>query len=204
MKKYENRNMTVSTVFNPYITPGFPGVVYDTVSGELTDEDSVNANLKFIGHVTVVSHTLTKNSVSTQVQFGFTRLLTEEVESPLTATLEQISDDVTHKVGPMQEIYETLLGPASTTMDINALQQESGGEAFTKAQTNPLEAYKYISRNIMTKKEYKEFMPEVSITSDPRTGDMTGSYFTNRLDSSLPGTLKEVVNFQSNRNVFKE
>jgi hypothetical protein len=67
LKQHEHRTAGVRTVFNPYITPGFPGVVYDTPTPGLPE------NLGLIGHVLSVTHTLSKQSVETMVDLGFTR-----------------------------------------------------------------------------------------------------------------------------------
>jgi len=196
MKKYERREMDVVTAFNPYVTPGFPGVVYDTVIDE--DIATSSANLKFIGQVMVVSHTLTKTSVSTRVQLGFTRLLSEENKSPLSSTLKEISDEVTHQVGPLTEIYNALLGPKNPPRTIADLLAETD-DTLKQAQLDPSLAYKFIKRNIMTRKQYKDFMG-----CDAASANFTGDYFTNRLDTSLVQTLKDVAAFQCGRSVFKE
>jgi len=194
LKKYERRNLAVTTTFNPYVTPGFPGVVYDTI---LEGYTGVGANLKFMGQVMVVSHTLTKTAVSTQVQMGFTRLLSEEADTPLTSTMEAMSDEVTHQVEPMTEIYDTLLGPDSIPRTVADLSDETG-EALQQAQLDPSAAYKFIKRNIMTRKQYKDFMG-----CDAASADFTGDYFSKRLDTNLVQTLKDVAAFQCGRSVFK-
>jgi len=201
MKKYERREMDVVTSFNPYVTPGFPGVVYDTRIEEdstVLDAAISSANLKFIGQVMVVSHTLTKNSVSTRVQLGFTRLLVEEKQSPMSSTLKEISDEVTHQVAPMTEVYNALLGPTNPPRTIADLLAETG-DTFKQAQLDPSAAYKFIKRNIMTRKQYKDFMG-----CDAASANFTGDYFTKRLDTNLVQTLKDVAAFQCGRSVFKE
>lgn len=196
LKKYEHRNMAVSSVFNPYITPGFPGVVYDAMH-EIEEGDSPRSpsNLRFVGQVMVVSHTLSKQTASTNVQFGFVRLLEEENTNRIDATIPEISEKVTHHVGPMTDIYSALLGTDKPPIEVEEMLYEG---RLTEAQKNPKTAYAYNRRSIMTKRQFVNFYKS-SIDSE---GNMTGPYFEERHDPELVRNLKSMNWENFNKSVF--
>jgi len=183
LKKYETRNTSIVTAFNPYITPGFPGVVYDTESG-VEGADSI----KLIGQVLVVSHSLSKNNMSTHVQMGFTRLLSEEATTPLESNLPDATT-MLHDPATVQQIYTKLLGTENIAMDIASLSDEpdTNLQGFKDAQKDPVAAYTYNSRNIMTQAQYEAFITQGA----------------ERFDTELPTHLAAQANEMSGKSIFK-
>ncbi len=105
--RFAARSMSVSARFNPYIAPGFPGLIIDRYvdadaltrhqelvqkyaasNGTATDPD-INKLLgtHFLGNFTQVSHSVDQRSGRTDIQCGFPRQHEETVEF-LGATLE--------------------------------------------------------------------------------------------------------------------
>ena len=70
-QKYAPRGGTASLVFNPYIVPGFPMVIID----------SLNTNMHIVFYPTSITHTLSADAgFSTSVQFVHVRTLQEAYE----------------------------------------------------------------------------------------------------------------------------
>jgi len=200
MKKYENRNMSATLAFNPYVTPGFPGVIFDSTHVDKTSTISEESDYKFMGQVMVVSHTLTKQNASTNVQMGFVRLLDEEAKRPLEATIPAISNEVTHEVAPMTEIYKALLAPDNPALSIEDTKEETGA-GIEEAQTNPRKAYQYNRRRLMTKAEYVEFVGAEMNSA----GNFEGAaYFMDRHDTSVRAKLSDAAHGITSKSVFPE
>jgi hypothetical protein len=172
LKQHESRTATARVVFNPYITPGFPGVIYDVPTPGLPE------NLGIIGHVLSVTHNMSKQDISTSVDFGFIRTLKDDEATPIPTAVPEVSDEVTRNVTNVQKIYDSLLGTKNPAMDVAALRAESfGGDGTSDPQKSPAAAYKYIERNIMTKRQFIDFIGGELL---PATGVITGDYFDNR------------------------
>lgn len=176
MAKYAPRQVQISGMFDPYITPGFPGVVFD----------NQGAGFAFAGHVMTVAHTITPTDVSTQVIMDFGRPLSEAVEIEIPNALS-FMHDITHKAEPLTEIYQTILGTPFTSdeSDKNRSKEETaklqrafnlrmpgacaitfsdlndkslGTESSTDPNNNPREAYTAKRRNVCTFDRYLKFM----------------------------------------------
>lgn len=154
LSKYATRRIQVSETFDPYITPGFPGVVFD----------NQGAGFAFAGHVVTVAHTITPTDVSTQVIMDYGRPLSEAVEIEIPNALS-FMHGITHKSEPLGEVYQSILGtegvhlagtlaiPFSTLND-NSLGKESPKDP----NNNPREAYMAKRRNVCTFDRYLKFM----------------------------------------------
>ena len=146
LKKYERRNLSVQTAFQPFVVPGFPGVVFDS-----TEED-----FTFVGHVLTVQHTVSKRMATTTVEFGFVRDM-QEATNPLTKidnSVQVITDSVTQKLGNINNIYENIIG-------CNAVQFDDIDDVLSirpEFLNNPEIAYEFTCRSITTLEQYMEFM----------------------------------------------
>lgn len=177
LAKYAARQVQVSGMFDPYITPGFPGVVFD----------NQGAGFAFAGHVMTVAHTITPSDVSTQVIMDYGRPLSEAVEIEIPNALS-FMHDITHKPEPLTEIYQTILGtpfmsdksdknqededelarlreafnlrmPGACAMTFSDLNDKAlGTESSSDPNNNPREAYNAKRRNICTFDRYRKFM----------------------------------------------
>ena len=173
--KYFNRQMQAQCMFDPYITPGFPGVVFD----------SGDSSFVFAGHVVTVIHTISPEDVNTQVAMNFVRPLHEAVEVKIPNAVSCI-ESVTHNKGKLSEIYQRILGAdAQEFSEIENLV--TGTTSETSPNNNPSVAYRTKRRNIASFDEYVSFMgfgveygegPEGSQTPIR----MTGSWLENRYD----------------------
>ena len=184
LKRYEGRSISVTCPYNPYITSGFPGVVFDARDAKFT----------FIGQVLSVNHTISKTSMLTQVEFGFVRDLNDE-ELLIENSVKEISDKVTHDRTCMSDIYENLLGCTHDAVDINminALAEDDGTISATVSkgsQNNPQEAYKFNERKIVTLTEYLNFIGG-EINED--MSQITGTLFDERFKGDLVQILVEI------------
>lgn len=178
LKVYEQRNLEVSLAYNPFITAGFPAVIYDTHDDGFT----------FVGHVLSVNHTISKNSAKTQITLGFSRSLAEAVEDPIKNPFSEV-DNITRSHGDMNTIYGALL-------ETGAEKFEDLQEDYTDEQNNPKDAYKFNERGIATLKDYMGFMGlSESETYETEFGEelplvMSGDYVAKRRDDRGPGEIK--------------
>lgn len=184
LKRYETRRLSVSMAFNPYITVGYPAIVYDAES----------TGIVLIGHVLSVQHSISKKDLSTRMELGYARLLSEEKANRLENVLKEISDEVTHDTKPMTEIYNALLGDATYAVSLDY-------EPSDAQQTNPYDAYLLSRRNLATLADYVEFMPNVD-GLDSADMHMTGTYYTDRFDTDLRDTLSELFAADPGYSVF--
>ena len=91
--------MSVSSAFDPYITPGFPGVVFDSGGGSFS----------FAGHVNSVVHRISPTEMSTEISMNFVRTLREAAHITIPHPLSVISE-VIHFDPNLSEIYQAILG----------------------------------------------------------------------------------------------
>lgn len=171
-KQHEARTLQVLSVFNPYVVPGLPGAVFD----------AYDVDFAFSGHVLVVNHTLSKSEVSTTIEMGFVRLLSEDLENPMVnpiPSMEAITKDKTK----MSDIYNAIIG-------CDAMTWEEVNDAWNaEAQYNPMKAYEEQYRPIVGLDEYFSFMG-VSASSENEV--LSGEYVDNRRDENLRNTLQEI------------
>ena len=154
--KYFSRRLNAATMFNPYVTPGFPGVVFD----------SADSNFAFAGHIIAVEHRISPTDMSTKISMNFVRMLQEavtvEIPNPLTAI-----QNITHDENRLSELYQSILGTpkmksisganAVTYADLTQYL-ESGDPSTYPESHDPQKAYAYQRRNIVTFEEYCGFM----------------------------------------------
>lgn len=153
---YFPKTLNVSCMFNPYITPGFPGVVFD----------SLDSGFSFAGHVHTVNHTLNISGVNTEIVLNFVRTLEEAAAVAIPHPLEELAELVQNKE-KMTEIYRELLGTpkvtslpgaeAVTFTDI-CLENTQSARRVNSPQISPLEAYHRQRRNICSFENYLSFI----------------------------------------------
>lgn len=154
-KVYIDKTLEVSGAFDPYITPGFPGVVYD----------SADSGFSFAGHVVSVQHTITSHEVTTQTMFNFVRPLEEAAAVQIPHPLEELQE-ISQSSKKMTAIYQSLLGTIGEEQEgTTALTFTEVHEKFASidknsrnVQSNLKEAYKTQKRNIVTFDQYLDFM----------------------------------------------
>lgn len=150
--KYAPRQLTATCQFAPYVTPGFPGVVFD----------NNDTHFAFAGHVLAVEHSISGTEVRTSISMNFARLLKEAATIPINHPLTAV-DNITQSQSRMTEIYQTILGTpgASDVKGADAVSYATLLSELTSPDTstasphsNPREAYKYMRRNIVTFEDY--------------------------------------------------
>jgi len=187
LKRYEIRNMQAQFSFNPYLTPGFPGAIYD----------SDDQNFVFVGHVLTVNHEISKSDFTTTANMSFVRMVDEAIEEPLENTVPKINDITTDK-DDMTVVYGKILG--CHAVDHQEIKDMSEGDD-QEFQSNPREAYKKTRRDVTTFDEYLEFM-DLGITTEEEDEDgnmvptvLSGQFVSDRMDNTVPDELnKEWVN----------
>lgn len=154
--KYAPRQLTATCQFAPYVTPGFPGVVFD----------NNDTHFAFAGHVLAVEHSISGTEVRTSISMNFARLLKEAATIPINHPLTAV-DNITQSQSRMTEIYQTILGTpgASDVKGADAVSYATLLSELTSPDTstasphsNPREAYKYMRRNIITFEDYCAYM----------------------------------------------
>ena len=154
--KYAPRQLTATCQFAPYVTPGFPGVVFD----------NNDTHFAFAGHVLAVEHSISGTEVRTSISMNFARLLKEAATIPINHPLTAV-DNITQSQSRMTEIYQTILGtpgapgvPGADAVSYETLLSEltSPDTSTASPHSNPREAYRYMRRNIVTFEDYCAFM----------------------------------------------
>ena len=97
--RYLPRTLSCTAMFNPYVTPGFPGVVFD----------SVDAGFAFAGFVLAVTHDFSAESATTSVEFNYVRMLDEAACVEIPNPLESVQM-ITHDERYLAPVYRSLLG----------------------------------------------------------------------------------------------
>lgn len=181
-RRYGVRQLSASGMFNPYVTPGFPGVVFDGGA----------AGFAFAGHVLVVEHQLSPGQVSTFVTLNYARPLEEACAVPLPHPLAAM-ENICRSPEKLSRIYAALLGTPEVEISGAAAvsfsevwrryHTEAGGAA--NPQNNPAEAYRVQRRNIVTFEDYCFFMGlEVERGPGPEGADtpllLTGDFVEKR------------------------
>ena len=179
LKVYESRTMTSTGGFNPFITAGFPGVVFDA-------EDD---NFVFAGHVTAVNHSITKQQARTTVSLGFTRLIDEAIDYPIENPFDEVSA-ISTDPGKLEDIYQSTIGSSVIPFSEVKVMREA------EENNNPIEAYKFNKRSIVTLEEYLGFMGlSVQEEIDFGYGEsvpsvLGGDYVEKRMDDRDPATIQ--------------
>lgn len=181
LSKYATRRIQISETFDPYVTPGFPGVVYD----------NEGAGFAFAGHVMTVAHTITPTDVSTQVIMDYGRPLSEAAEIEIPNALS-FMHNVTHKSEPLGEIYQAILGTSGVHLAgtlampfSDLVEKATGAESPKDPNNNPREAYMAKRRNVCTFDRYLKFMDFTAGIGDGPEGPNTpillyGDFLENR------------------------
>lgn len=141
-KQFEARTLQVSSALNTYIVPGHPGVVYD----------SNDVGFVFCGHVYSVTHSISKNNMSTSVEMGFVRLVEEQIAEPVQNPVPSV-DDVVKDATRMTHIYDQTIGSSAVDWEEVSSRREASEE-----QSSPLAAYLKQCRRIVNMDEYLTFM----------------------------------------------
>lgn len=154
--RYLPRTLSCTSMFNPYVTPGFPGVVFD----------SVDAGFAFAGFVLAVTHDFSAESATTSVEFNYVRMLDEAACVEIPNPLESVQM-ITHDERYLAPVYRSLLGTEGVA-DIAGAEPISYGRMWNEnmgemvevrhPQTSPLEAYHRQRRNIVGFEDYCTFM----------------------------------------------
>lgn len=154
--KYAPRQLTATCQFAPYVTPGFPGVVFD----------NNDTHFAFAGHVLAVEHSISGTEVRTSISMNFARLLKEAATVPINHPLTAV-DNITQSQSRMSEIYRAILGTPdvqgisgadAATYDTLLSELTSPDTSTASPHSNPREAYRYMRRNIATFEDYCAFM----------------------------------------------
>jgi hypothetical protein len=183
LKQHEHQTGQVQLSFNPYISSGFPVVVFDhPIPG-------IDTPLTLIGQALAVHHTLSKTGMHTTIDLGFTRTAEEDEENPLPALLDEITTDIYQEPSAMATIYAALLGTSTTPLTPTELIADDFGDDALDPQQNPREAYKYNARSITTMEEYADFMGLTAPTDDFSTFAADSDYHSNRWDTELQDKL---------------
>lgn len=167
--KYFDRQLRMSGAFDPYVTPGFPGVVFD----------SGDSSFAFAGHVVTVVHQIMPGQVGTQVAMNFVRPLFEACEKEIPHPLISIHE-VTHSKARLSEIYHRLLGSDAVTFkELAQLATDTSSE--TNCNNNINAAYKSKRRNICSFDEYLNFMDLKATFGDGPEGPKTPILLSGKL-----------------------
>lgn len=156
-----SRQLTAQCTFLPYVTCGFPGVVFD----------AANTGFAFTGNVIAIEHLITPTDMSTTVVMNGVRLLPEaqkdEAEGRYPNPINSVHV-ITHRKDRMSLIYNSILGTpeANTISGANAATWDEIVEKWygpiddveASPQTNIYKAYKIQRRNIVNLDDYATFM----------------------------------------------
>ena len=207
LKKFEYRSLSVTSAFNPYVVPGYPGVVFDK-------EDT---KLSFAGHVLSITHSLTKHSASTSIEMGFCRSLKEatEEETKIKSVFEPIYTEVTSQPDKMTEIYNETIGCDAVAFEDLYKKYVTDGDSTPSSA----EAYNYNFRDIVDLGSYAAFMKTLVASDTNLSNDMpifgfeatnhfTGKgnnsedYFSDRYDKELVSLLLGIASSEYNNNIY--
>lgn len=187
-----NRQLTAQCVFLPYVTCGFPALIYDTG----------DSGFSFAGNVIAYEHSFNAGGMTTSVSLNGVRLLAEAVSAEQTNNYPNPINSVhvvTHNVNRLEKVYGAILGyntsGAKPVTWANAKAQWSAtvDNVATNPQTNIYEAYKLQRRNVTTFTKYCKFM---GITKNPDGTDETGEIPT-ELSSDWLNDRAKITVFQS-------
>lgn len=155
------KQLTARCVFLPYVTCGFPAVVFD----------AANTGFAFTGNVMAYEHTFSATEMSTTVILNGVRLLTEaqvdEEKGNYPSPINSVHV-ITHKKDRVSLVYNSILGTpsANTISGANAATWDEIIENWygpvddveASPQTNIYKAYKIQRRNVINLPDYATFM----------------------------------------------
>ena len=156
---FGKRTMQVTMTYNPYITPGFPAVIFD----------ATNTGLAFAGYVLAVSHRISQTSMETSVTLSHVRTLDYAAVFDIRHPIDTV-EKVLHNEGCMTEIYNAVIGvpvdkkhrqiSGSRAMSYENIKKEymNDSTSTSSPQNSPSEAYTLQRRNIVTFDDFLSFM----------------------------------------------
>ncbi len=130
LARYLNRQMIAHTVFNPYVAAGYPGVVYD----------SEDTSLSFAGYVTGVTHNISPEDVSTQVDLSFVRPLNEASAEQIVHPIIRLQK-LLHDKQLMSTVYAGLLGDKAAIPAASVAVQPATGSALNSLPSAQNQAF---------------------------------------------------------------
>jgi hypothetical protein len=150
LKHYENRHMSISCAINPYVTVGFPCIAYDA------SKSLDGGGWIFAGQVLSVQHSFSAGGASTQVECGFSRLLSDEYPDgiPIENSYHPIYQYITSQPDMCSGIYDALLGCKAVSKALIATDKNKN-EVYTYS---PAKAYEKMQRQICTYEQYTAWM----------------------------------------------
>ena len=177
--KYMQRQVVAATMFDPYITAGFPGVIFD----------NEGSNFAFAGHITAVMHHISPTEMSTQISMNFARQLHEAAHVEIPHPINAIHL-ITHNSDKMTEVYQQILGtPGSSIPGAKALTYtdllDISESNDVEENKNPQKAYQAKRRNVCTFEQYCSFMGLSATMGNGPEGPstpvlLTGDFVENR------------------------
>lgn len=183
---YENRQITVTMDYNPFVVTGAPAIVFDVIPNGKNVQ-----GLTFIGYVLSCQHSITRNSMRTSITLGYSRTIQEDFveDTRLYNSYKDFSKDITQVSSKMDEIYSTMYGcTAMPVTDEDPIKAYSSfySEYYTHAtQNDPRASYAFQERRLTTMDEYLSYMGlSASKTTKTEDGDQLILQFT---DNSVGG-----------------
>ena len=116
-QRYAQRSASISTVFNPYIIPGFPCTIFDRRQQPID----------LTGYVMAVSHSFSTGHMETNITTSFVRTLPEMLEL-LGAIVSKTTQNPVEAVGTKHDFISAPLEPVSTVSNI--IQDAAAAETF--------------------------------------------------------------------------
>lgn len=168
------KQLQAECVFLPYITCGFPALLYD----------SADSGFSFAGNVIGYQHNFSPNGMSTSVTLNGVRLLAEAVQAEKDNAYPNPINSVhiiTHDTERLTKVYAAILGTPGASISgatpvtwEDAQTKWSGAitDVATNPQTNIYQAYKTQRRNVITLDDYCTFM---DLTPTPKGTDEDGN-----------------------------
>lgn len=194
LKQYEARNLEVDSALNPYITPGFPGAVFDAEDEGFT----------FVGHVVSVTHNISKRGCTTSTSLSFVRMVEEATMNPLHNPLDDINDVTTNST-KMSEVYNKVIGCPSTSFeDIEVLSNDINDSKHR----DPKQAYQFNQRQgILRLPQFinlhgGQFAYTKDVDGNKIPTKLTGDYFEDRFDEDLISKLEQVAAEESVNKIY--
>ena len=191
-----DKQLSAQCVFLPYVTCGFPAVVYD----------SGDTGFSFAGNVIAYEHTITPQNMSTSVVLNGVRLLAEAVEAEDKNWYPNPINSihvVTHNTTRLKKVYDMILGTPGASVsgatpvtwaDVKAKWSGTVDNVATSPQTNIYEAYKLQRRNIITFDDYCSFMGLTKTAGDAGQENVAPTEITNAwMEDRAKITVFEVV-----------
>lgn len=187
-----SKQLQAECTFLPYLTCGFPAVIYD----------SSDSGFSFAGNVISYEHNITENSMTTSVMMNGVRLLAEAVKAEANGLYPNPINSVhavTHNQERLARVYNMILGTPDievsgavpiTWADVKKKYSAEITDVSTSPQTNIYEAYKLQRRNVINFDDYCTFM---GFTKNSSGDDESGSPPTELQSKWLENRAKIVV-----------